>query len=171
MARCSRSSRDRTLPSHSSRSGLASSAAAVGVAARRSAAKSAIVTSVSCPMPVTTGIEHSTIARATISSLKAHKSSSEPPPRTRSNTSQSRRWDARWIAWAMRAAAPSPCTGTGWISTGRPGQRRRRVASTSRSAAPVGDVMTPIWRGKRGRGYLRSGANQPARSRRSRNSS
>src|SRR5947207_1404059 len=37
------------------RSGLTSSAAAVGVGARRSATKSAIVKSVSCPIPVTTG--------------------------------------------------------------------------------------------------------------------
>ena len=32
----------------------------------------------------------------------------------------------------------------------------------SRSAAPVGDVTTPIRRGKRGSGRLRAGANSPS---------
>src|SRR5436190_1075081 len=73
--------------SNPERSGLTSSAAAVGVGARRSATKSAIVKSVSCPMPVTTGTGHARIARATISSLKAHKSSTLPPPRTSNMTS------------------------------------------------------------------------------------
>ena len=45
--------------------------AAEGVGARRSAAKSAIVVSVSCPTPVTTGTGQARMARATASSLKA----------------------------------------------------------------------------------------------------
>src|SRR5882757_3734325 len=53
------------IPSSSSaRSGLTSSAAAVGVGARRSAAKSAMVKSVSWPMPVTTGTGHARAIRA-----------------------------------------------------------------------------------------------------------
>ena len=61
--------------------GVDSSAAAVGVAARRSATKSAKVTSVSCPTLEITGKRDSKIARTTISSLKAQRSSIEPPPR------------------------------------------------------------------------------------------
>ena len=45
------------------------------------APKSAMVTSVSCPTALTTGMRLVKIARATRSSLKLHKSSSEPPPR------------------------------------------------------------------------------------------
>src|SRR5438309_7175226 len=61
-----------------------SSAAAEGVEARTSATKSAMVKSVSWPTPEITGISEAKMARATISSLKAHKSSIEPPPRARS---------------------------------------------------------------------------------------
>ena len=54
-----------------------------GSGARTSAAKSASVTSTSCPTPHTTGIGCATTARTTRSSLNAHRSSSEPPPRAR----------------------------------------------------------------------------------------
>ena len=60
--------------------GTAISAAPVGVGALRSATKSAIVKSISCPTALITGIGHSYMALATISSLNAHKSSIEPPP-------------------------------------------------------------------------------------------
>lgn len=62
-------------------SATAISAAADGVAARTSATKSAIVKSISCPTAEITGISDSYIARATISSLKAQRSSIDPPPR------------------------------------------------------------------------------------------
>ena len=55
--------------------------AALGVAARTSATKSAMVKSISWPTAEITGTADSKIARATISSLNAHKSSSDPPPR------------------------------------------------------------------------------------------
>ncbi len=58
-----------------------SSAAADGVGARRSAAKSAMVKSVSWPTAEITGRGQAAMARATASSLNAHRSSSEPPPR------------------------------------------------------------------------------------------
>ena len=58
----------------------ASSAAADGVGALKSATKSAIVKSVSCPTADITGNLELNIALATISSLKGHKSSNEPPP-------------------------------------------------------------------------------------------
>ena len=49
------------------------SAAADGVGARRSATKSAIVTSISCPTAEMTGTGHAAIARATGSSLNAQQ--------------------------------------------------------------------------------------------------
>jgi hypothetical protein len=58
------------IASKSSRFGVASSAAAVGVGARLSATKSAMVKSVWWPTPLTTGASDSAIARATPSSLK-----------------------------------------------------------------------------------------------------
>ena len=72
---------------NSVRSGTTISAAADGVGARTSAAKSASVTSDSCPTPETTGTPWATIARTTASSLNAHRSSSDPPPRARIVTS------------------------------------------------------------------------------------
>ena len=90
-----------------------SSAAAVGVAARWSATKSAIVKSTSCPIPVTTGITELYIARATTSSLNSHRSSNAPPPRAMISTSVSCRLFALAIAAAILLLAPFPCTGTG----------------------------------------------------------
>ncbi len=79
-ARASRDG-DRAREEARTRCGLTSSAAAVGVGARTSAAKSAMVKSVSCPTPPTTGSALPAIARASTSSLKAHRSSIDPPPR------------------------------------------------------------------------------------------
>ena len=101
MPRCSRVPRRSHALSHSPASGTTNSAAAEGVGARTSAAKSAIVKSISWPMPLTTGIGEATIARANRSSLKAHRSSREPPPRARISTSHSARRPARPTA-AMR---------------------------------------------------------------------
>ncbi len=56
-------------------------------AARRSATKSAMLKSISWPTAETTGTALAWIARATASSLNAHRSSSEPPPRVSSSTS------------------------------------------------------------------------------------
>ena len=71
-------------------SGATSSAAFDGVAARRSATKSAIVTSGSWPTAEMTGSSLAYIARATRSSLKAQRSSMEPPPRPVMMTSATR---------------------------------------------------------------------------------
>ncbi len=81
--------------------------------ALRSATKSAIVTSVSWPMPATTGRAQRAKARATRSSLNAHRSSSEPPPRASISTSHSARAEARSSAATMAGAAAAPCTGAG----------------------------------------------------------
>ena len=67
--------------SHSSKSGVAISALAEGVAARTSATKSQIVKSTSWPTALTIGIEQLAMALAKASLLNAHRSSIEPPPR------------------------------------------------------------------------------------------
>ena len=79
----------------------------------QSATKSAIVTSVSWPTAEITGTGDRAIARATISSLNAQRSSIDPPPRPTMTTSTP---GTRAIAAAPRAissAAPSPCTRAG----------------------------------------------------------
>ena len=68
-------------------SGTASSAALEGVAARTSAARSANVQSTSWPTAEIVGMAEAASARATGSSLNAHRSSIEPPPRPTISTS------------------------------------------------------------------------------------
>ena len=53
------------------------------------------------------------IARATCSSLNAHRSSSDPPPRARISTSHSPRLEASSMRRMMPGAAAAPCTGVG----------------------------------------------------------
>ena len=93
--------------------GAANSAAAVGVGARKSATKSAIVKSVSWPTAEIIGISLLKIALATISSLKAHNSSIEPPPRPTISTSISPHFIRCTNRLYNRGAADSPCTSTG----------------------------------------------------------
>ena len=73
--------------SRSRRTGTASSAAAVGVGARVSAAWSISVMSVSWPTAEIRGMDEAAAARTTTSSLNAHRSSIEPPPRATITTS------------------------------------------------------------------------------------
>ena len=69
------------------------------------------------------------------------------------------------------AAEPSPCTRTGQTSTRR-GKRSARRWRMSRMTAPLGEVMTPITRGRYGRSCFRASSNNPsAASRRLRSSS
>jgi len=93
--------------------GAASSAAAVGVGARKSAARSARVTSVSCPTPQTNGMADRRTARTRRSSLNAHRSSSEPPPRHRIKVSTSACRFAISIAALSATGASAPWTGLG----------------------------------------------------------
>ena len=92
---------------------MAISAAADGVGALKSATKSAIVKSVSCPTAEIIGIFESYIARATISSLNGHRSSKEPPPLAKIMTSANCFSFIIFIAFAISFEAPEPCTGTG----------------------------------------------------------
>ena len=113
IPRCNASAKLATSRNRSEREGAASSAAAVGVGARWSEAKSAMVKSVSCPTPLITGIGQLRMARASASSLKAHRSSMDPPPRAIISTSHSLRSPACCTARVSCAAAPSPCTADG----------------------------------------------------------
>jgi hypothetical protein len=83
-----------------------------GGGARRSAAKSLMVTSTSCPTALTTGMAEPAMARATASSLKHQRSSREPPPRPTMSTSTSARRLASMMAETIWAVA-LPCTWVG----------------------------------------------------------
>lgn len=91
------------------------SAAADGVGALRSATKSAIVKSVSCPTALIIGICEAAIVRASFSPLNAQRSSIEPPPRPIINTSGAS--SVMRLKYSMPditdASAPSPCTSAG----------------------------------------------------------
>ncbi len=167
----------RSAASASARSGTTSSAAADGVGARTSAAKSASVTSTSCPTPHTTGTGCATIARTTRSSLNDHRSSSDPPPRARIVTAGASAWrpsraaspiqrSRRRRAPTMLAGAPSPWTWHATSTTRASGQRRASTLHTSRQTAPVGEVTTAITGGRSGSGRLRAASNRPSAERR-----
>ncbi len=111
-----RSARPSMCPKNSSLRFTTSSAAAEGVAARRSATKSAMVTSVSWPTAEITGTGQAAMARTTASSLNAQRSSSDPPPRPTMTTSTPGTQATSVRARAMSAAAPSPCTRDGAIT-------------------------------------------------------
>lgn len=150
----------RQLGNKAWRSGHTCSAAPVGVGARRSATKSAMVKSVSCPTPLMVGIGQAASARATVSSLNAHKSSMLPPPRQTISTSTSWRSAAWVMAATICAGAASPCTRVGDKSTKcADGMRRRSVLTTSSKAAPDDETM-PMRRGNAGSGQ-RYGVEQP----------
>ena len=124
-------------------SGTTSSAAADGVGARRSATKSQMVKSVSCPTAETIGISERAISLAKASSLKAHKSSIEPPPLATIKTSHKECSLNFFIALEICAAAPSPCTSTGKNTISASGKRRFITFWMSQNTAPVSDVTTP----------------------------
>ena len=146
--------------------------------ARTSATKSAMVKSVSCPTPLTTGTGLAAMVRASCSSLKAHRSSIEPPPRTsrmrstagagslvESASSACPSCASRYnFCSALRSSsgAPAPCTAAGASSTGMCGTRRASALSTSCSAAAPGEVTSPMPRGSAGSGRLRAGSNRPS---------
>ena len=115
-------------------SGVSISAAADGVGARTSAAKSASVKSISWPTPVMMGISDVAIARATRSSLKHHKSSKLPPPRATkitSTRSSSGKTFSRAMAAMICDAASAPCTNVGDKITSSNGYRRRSTLRIS----------------------------------------
>ncbi|MNC34504.1 hypothetical protein D3C75_829390 [compost metagenome] len=162
---CMRSSRRRCRPSRRCcrplLSGASSSAAAEGVGARTSATKSLIETSVSWPTALTIGVTQAATARATASSLKHQRSSSEPPPRARISASNPR-LSARRMARTICAMASRPCTAVGIRFSSTCGARRPNTLMMSRITAPVGEVMMPMRCGWAGSGSLRSALNSPS---------
>ena len=142
--------------------GTASSAAADGVGALKSATKSAIVKSVSCPTAEITGNSELYIALATISSLNGHKSSSEPPPLAKIMTSASFFSFIKFIASTIFSAAPSPCTGTGNNFIYTFGFLLVDTLIISLITAPVFDVSTPIHFGISGIFFLWFWSNKPS---------
>jgi hypothetical protein len=136
-------------PSQVSRGCATSSAAAVGVGARRSATKSAMVKSVSCPTPA----DHRhrdferAMARASRSSLKAHRSSIEPPPRTSRITSIGRRCRIFQPNRPPVPLAPSCASRYNFDQRTAQGPRARR-----RPAPPPAPARTGMWGTRRCQG-------------------
>ena len=147
----------------SSRRATTISAAFDGVAARTSATKSAMVVSISWPTPETTGTGDAAMARATTSSLKAHRSSSEPPPRPTISTSTPGRRDTSRMARAISCAAPSPCTRHGRMSEPQAGVAGADDAQRCRAPPrPRARSRCRCVRGSSGSGRLRAAANRPS---------
>ena len=161
----SRTPRLATAAATCSPSGETFTAASVGVSARRSAARSVSVTSISWPTPATTGMRAAATARTSTSSLKLQRSSRLPPPRTSAITSgRGMSRSAMASAAASSSAAPAPCTRDGTTITSLACQRPRSVCKKSAIAAPVGLVTRAIRRGKGGMGRFRSAEKSPSAS-------
>ena len=124
-----------------------------------------MVKSVSCPTPQITGTGQATIARAKLSSLKAHRSSIAPPPRTSKITSiGSVRCTRLCSACTNAPGASAPCTAAGANTTGMCGTRRCKAVATSCNAAAPRDVTKPMPRGWLGTSRLRLASNKPSAS-------
>ena len=158
-----RSSRRSMRPQNSSFAATTISAAADGVGARTSATKSAIVTSVSWPTAEMTGTGARAMARATISSLNAQRSSIEPPPRADDDHVDARHaadlpqaagdFERRLLALHARRADHE---------VQRCGSAGASTLMMSRMAAPSSEVTMPILRGRAGSGRLRAASKRPS---------
>jgi len=137
-------------------------AAAVGVDARTSAARSQSGVSCSWPTAETTGVGHPATARTTRSSLNGRRSSKLPPPRASTITSISGAAQTASSASTIAAAARGPCTYVSATRTQAGGKRVAIAVSTSRFAAASFPVTSPIRRGKRGSGRLRAASKSPS---------
>ena len=147
----------------SSKTGTASSAAADGVGARTSAAKSVRAQSISCPTALITGISEAATARTTASSEKGNRSSKEPPPLPIMISSPSLYRLAVSSCRANTGAASAPCTGAGSTVTLTVRFLRESTVRISRRAAPVGLVITAIRSGKNGSGRFLARSKRPSR--------
>ncbi len=131
-------------------------AAPVGVGALLSETKSQIVKSTSCPTPETTGVLQEKIAIASFSSLKAHKSSIEPPPLINTMTSVSGYaiFSAFFNDCKSSTGALSPWTEAGIRIIFAEGNLNLAVFIKSLTAAPVGEVIKKTLLGIRGNAFL-----------------
>ena len=136
-----------------------------GVAARTTATKSVIVKSVSCPTAEITGSFDLATARANVSSLKAQRSSNDPPPLPMISTSKPISW-ARSLShstpFTSDDEAVGPCTIDGNNINLIPGNRLLRTFNMSWMTAPFGDVTTPIALGKKGNFLFRLASKRPS---------
>ena len=142
-------------------SGVAITAAWVGVAALMSAAKSLNVKSVSWPTADIIGVLQLYIARTTASSLKFHKSSMDPPPRPTIMVSTPK-LSAYSIFSIMSSFAFSPWTKVLICICSANGKRLFIVEWISRIAAPVLAVKTAIFFGNLGIDFLFALSKQPS---------
>ena len=78
------------------------------------------------------------MVRASISSLKAHRSSSEPPPRPTMITSTPPSAFSSRMPWATSPAAPSPCTRAGASTMWTSPKRRPMIAQHVAQGGPAG---------------------------------
>ena len=129
------------------------------------------VVSVSCPVALTTGILLAKIALATISSLKGHRSSRDPPPLAIMTVSISGSPASLSSAATTEGAALSPCTNAGARTSSTRGYRRPMTFCMSCQTEPDGDVTTPTLRGNTATGRLRDFSKNPSFSSLSCNSS
>ncbi|CAM5704995.1 hypothetical protein SGLAM104S_06539 [Streptomyces glaucescens] len=116
-------------------------------------------------MADTTGVRHAATARTSCSSENGSRSSTLPPPRATMITSTSSISSSSFTAWTTCGTAWTPCTATLRTSKRTWGQRCRAFSSTSRSAAEARPQTRPISCGRKGSGFLRSGANSPSAAR------
>ena len=98
----------------------------------------------SWPTAEITGSRERKMAWATISSLKAHRSSMDPPPRPVMIRSARSMALTRSKAAAISPAASSPWTRTGTTRTSAIGQRAPKMRIMSRTAAPAEEVTRAI---------------------------
>ena len=142
-------------------SGTTSLAAAVGVDARTSAARSQSGVSCSCPTADTTGTGQSATARTTRSSENGSRSSKLPPPRASTITSAPRRQRSP-IAVAIATVRAGPARTSRRRRCCAGGKRCTICVSTSRFAAASLPVTSPIRRGIARQRALRSAAKRPS---------
>ena len=121
-----------------------------------------MVKSISWPIAETMGICEPAMALASLSSLKVHRSSREPPPRQITITSFCPLSLQRVMASMISSMAPLPWTLTGIISMGTAANLFSAMERKSCTAAPLGEVIRAIFSGSNGRGLLRSSPKNPS---------
>ena len=138
------------------------SAAADGVGARRSATKSAIVTSVSWPTAEMTGTGDSGDRARDDLLVERPEVFDRAAAAADDDDVDARHAPDRLAApRAISSAAPSPCTRAGRMTRCAFAYRRRSTLMMSRIAAPSSEVTMPILRGSAGSGRLRACVEQP----------
>ena len=113
-------------------------------------------------MALTTGVRAAATARTSDSLLKGRRSSTLPPPRVMTMTSTSSITSSSNSASVTSRTALAPCTATSRMTKSAAGHRSRALTTTSCSASLLRPQMSPIRLGRKGKGFLRSGANSPS---------